>query len=103
MNRMERRVRNMINPYSTAFAGWWCHSGRYTSLARLITGHKPAARPGRRGPAKPGATGDVAVYPSASAMAARRAAMDALLARMAEGEEGPGRGRTWKAGPNSTG
>jgi hypothetical protein len=91
MHRIERRVRNMINPYSTAFAGWWCHSGRYTSLARLITGHKPAA------------TGDVAVYPSASAMAARRAAMDALLARMAEGEEGPGRGRTWTAGPNSTG
>jgi len=39
MNRIERRVRNMINPYSTAFAGWWCHSGRYTRLARLIPGH----------------------------------------------------------------
>lgn len=28
MNRIERRVRSMINPYSTAFAIWWCHRGR---------------------------------------------------------------------------
>jgi hypothetical protein len=42
MNRVERRVRNMINPYSTAFARWWCHSGRYMGLPRMITGGKAA-------------------------------------------------------------
>ncbi len=29
MNRADRRVRDLINPYSTAFASWWCHSARY--------------------------------------------------------------------------
>jgi hypothetical protein len=46
MNRIERRLRDMINPYSTAFATWWCHSARYWRLPRLTTGSKTAARPG---------------------------------------------------------
>jgi|HubBroStandDraft_6_1064221.scaffolds.fasta_scaffold302918_3 hypothetical protein len=46
MNRVERRVRDLINPYSTAFASWWCHSARYWRLPRAITGNKTAARPG---------------------------------------------------------
>ena len=34
---VERRVRAMINPWSTAFARWWCHSAvRFT-----LTGHGP--------------------------------------------------------------
>ncbi len=51
MNRLERRVRNMINPYSTAFATWWCHSARYWRLPRMITGSRTAARPGLPQPA----------------------------------------------------
>ena len=46
MNRVERRVRDLINPYSTAFASWWCQSARYGRLPRAITGNKTAARPG---------------------------------------------------------
>jgi hypothetical protein len=51
VNRIERRVRNMINPYSTAFATWWCQSSRYWRLPRMITGDRPTARPGLPGPA----------------------------------------------------
>lgn len=51
MNRIERRVRNMINPYSTAFATWWCHFSRYWRLPRMITGNRAAARPGLPRPA----------------------------------------------------
>ena len=34
----------MINPYSTAFSRWWCHSGRYMRLATMITSDKAQAR-----------------------------------------------------------
>jgi hypothetical protein len=46
MNRVERRVRDLINPYSTAFAIWWCHSARYWRLPRAITGNKDRRSPG---------------------------------------------------------
>jgi hypothetical protein len=51
MNRIERRVRDMINPYSTAFASWWCHSARHMRLPRMTTGSTTAARPGLPWPA----------------------------------------------------
>jgi hypothetical protein len=51
MNRIERRLRDMINPYSTTFATWWCHSARYWRLPHMITGSKTAARPGLPKPA----------------------------------------------------
>ena len=51
MNRIERLVRNMINPYSTAFASWWCHSCRYWRLPRKITGNMAVTRPGLPRPA----------------------------------------------------
>jgi hypothetical protein len=100
MNRFERQVRNLINPYSTAFARWWCHSGRYLSPA-----HKHAAgprrpgraRPGRArpGPAKPGANPgipDAVICRSSAdfwlaAQAARRAAVDEVLASLDDGGE----------------
>lgn len=44
MNTVERRVRAMINPWSAAFARWWCHSAaRFT-----LTGHGPRRRVLRR-------------------------------------------------------
>ena len=44
MNTVERRMRAMINPWSTAFARWWCHSAaRFT-----LTGHGPRRRALRR-------------------------------------------------------
>jgi hypothetical protein len=44
MNTVERRVRAMINPWSTAFARWWCHSAaRFT-----LTGYGPRRRLLRR-------------------------------------------------------
>jgi aminoglycoside 6'-N-acetyltransferase I len=45
MNTVERRVRAMINPWSTAFARWWCHSAAHFAL----TGHGPRRRVLRRG------------------------------------------------------
>jgi hypothetical protein len=67
VNRIERRVRNMVNPYSTAFARWWCHSARHLPLVRIFSGaSRSARRPPRRVPA--------------AEMTARRAAIDTLLA-----------------------
>jgi aminoglycoside 6'-N-acetyltransferase I len=44
MNTVERRMRAMINPWSTAFARWWCHSAaRFT-----LTSHGPRRRVLRR-------------------------------------------------------
>jgi len=40
MNTVERRVRAMINPWSTAFARWWCHSAARFALTR----HGPRGR-----------------------------------------------------------
>jgi hypothetical protein len=64
MDPIERRIRNAVNPYSTAFAAWWCHLRlRRRGIAR------PANRP----------------RPSAAVLADRRAAVDALLAKQARG------------------
>lgn len=77
MNRFERRIRRMLNPYSTAFAMWWCHVGRRTRLARRIMAMDPARRRHQTaGEGTPGTPGR-----GAAVMAARRAAIDALLAR----------------------
>jgi hypothetical protein len=62
MNRVEKRVRNMINPYSTAFARWWCHSGRYMRLPRMITGNKTAVRPGLPRPAAHRPSDEVSIF-----------------------------------------
>jgi hypothetical protein len=77
MNRIERRVRNIINPYSTAFAVWWCHSARYLPLVRLVTGMRAAKRPSW--PPQAVARGGSPLDASFS-MQSRRAAVDALLA-----------------------
>jgi hypothetical protein len=79
MNGIERRVRNMINPYSTAFAGWWCHSGNRTRLGRIIAA---ASRwPGRAAPGPDNGLPEAGAFrPPALSMEARRAAIDAVLA-----------------------
>lgn len=76
MNSIERRIRNMINPCSTAFTRWWCHSGRYTRLAQMIAAVGSRAH----GSAAPRADDACALHPPTTSMAARRAAIDALLA-----------------------
>ncbi len=76
MNRVERRIRNMVNPYSTAFAEWWCHAGRHTRPARMIM---VIAERRATGEGAPEAFG-----PPTTSMAGRRAAVDAVLARLAE-------------------
>jgi hypothetical protein len=88
MKRFERRVRNLINSYSTAFARWWCHSGRY-----LIPGCRAAAgsrRPRRARPiANPGIPDAVIRRRSADSslavQAARRAAVDEVLGCLDDG------------------
>ncbi len=74
MNRIERRIRKTINPYSTAFARWWCHSARYLPLIRIFSGTSGASRPRVRR-----AWALDRPIPAAT-MAARRAAIDAVLA-----------------------
>ena len=59
MNRIERRARDRINPYSTAFATWWSHSARYWRLPHMVTGNKAAVRPGLSRPAVPRVGGGV--------------------------------------------
>ena len=80
MNRIERRIRNMVNPYSTAFAGWWCHSARYLPLIRIFSGTSGASRPRMR-PARV-----IDRHIPAAKMAARRAAIDEVLASQHEAD-----------------
>ena len=69
MSRIERRVRDAVNPLSTALTHWWCHS----ALRRRLTGHGPT--PSQRRLVR------YAPAPSAEQMKARRAAIDELLGR----------------------
>jgi len=90
MNRIEKRVRNLINPYSTAFASWWCHSGRYLRIAQVIPGYRTGARPRRRRPATPGVNMSTPFAarssdPWLATQAARRAAVDEVLASLDDG------------------
>jgi hypothetical protein len=81
-----RRVCAMVNPVSTAFSRWWCHS----ALRHMLTGHRstgygPTARQRRiRRSGAPVAgpwTRGTVVTPSAKQMEARRRAIDDLLSR----------------------
>jgi hypothetical protein len=40
-----RRVREAVNPYSTAFTRWWCHSAWRRHLRRMTARSGPAVRP----------------------------------------------------------
>ena len=74
MAGIRRRVRDAVNPLSTSFARWWCHS----ALRHMLTGYGPTARQRqlmRRRTIGPGST------PSAEQMQARRRAIDELLRR----------------------
>jgi len=74
MNRIRRSINAAVNPVSTAATRWWCHS----ALRRTLTGRGPTARQRRlirHGP--PGVRFTV----SAEQMAARKKAIDDLLAR----------------------
>ncbi len=44
MNRLARRARQVINPYSTAFSMWWCRSSRYWRLPRRVRSAGLSAR-----------------------------------------------------------
>jgi Acetyltransferase (GNAT) domain len=47
MTTAERRVRALINPWSTAFAGWWCHSAARFALTGSGAPRRRVARGGR--------------------------------------------------------
>lgn len=72
MTGIRRRVNAAVNPVSTAFTRWWCHS----ALRHMLTGHGPTAR--QRRLMRHGGT---IVTPSAKQMEARRRAIDDLLSR----------------------
>jgi hypothetical protein len=86
MNPIERRLRAVVNPASTAITRWWCQS----ALRHLLTGRGPSARQRRlirihrkpprgatRAAPRPAAR---AADPSAETMKARAAAINELLA-----------------------
>jgi hypothetical protein len=79
MNQIERQVRKIVNPYSTAFTRWWCHSGRHTRVARIMA----AARSERSRPAtsntNAGTPEAAGLHTPTQSMAARRAAIDAVV------------------------
>jgi hypothetical protein len=83
VNQIERRVRNVINPYSTAFARWWCDSGRYLLAGTKSHGPARAVRPGRL------KVGQLRSRVSEAEMARRRAALDALLAETRDERQPP--------------
>jgi hypothetical protein len=75
MSRIGKRVRDAVNPLSTAATSWWCHS----ALRYRLTGYgRPPRLPSHQAAGR---------APSAEAMAARAAAVDQLLARQ-DGERG---------------
>ncbi len=39
MNDFERRVRELINPWSTKFTNWWCHSNIRSALMKRSAGN----------------------------------------------------------------
>ena len=38
MNDFERRVRELINPWSTKFTNWWCHSNIRSAVTKRSAG-----------------------------------------------------------------
>jgi hypothetical protein len=81
MAEIWRRVRAAVNPASTAFARWWCHS----ALRHILTGHGPTAKQRRlmrRGaPVMHRGTPGTGFTPSVEQMEAHRRAIDELLSR----------------------
>ena len=75
MSRIGRRVRDTVNPVSTAATRWWCHSG----VRHMLTGYGPTAR--QRRLIRHGMIHGAVGRPSAGQMKARAAAIDQLLAR----------------------
>ena len=75
MSRIGRRVRDTVNPVSTAATRWWCHSG----VRHMLTGYGPTAR--QRRLSRQGMIHGAVGRPSAEQMKARAAAIDQLLAR----------------------
>ena len=59
MNDFERRVRELINPWSTKFTQWWCNSGIRSTLMK-----------------RPAGTGDLRRQASAQAQRAATAVKD---------------------------
>jgi hypothetical protein len=81
MTRIRRRVNAAVNPVSTAFTRWWCHS----ALRHMLTGYGPTARQRRlirRGtPVMRRDTPGGGFAPSADQLDARRRAIDDLLSQ----------------------
>jgi hypothetical protein len=73
MTPIRRRVSAAVNPVSTGFTRWWCHS----ALRHMLTGYGPTAR--QRRLIRSGTRSGTGFTPSAEQMDARRRALDDLL------------------------
>ncbi len=67
MSGIGRRVRTAVNPASTAFARWWCHS----AMRHTLTGYGPTAK--QRRLTRHGVIRGDGFTPSVEQMKARRA------------------------------
>jgi hypothetical protein len=75
MTPIRRRVSAAVNPVSTGFTRWWCHS----AVRHLLTGYGPTAR--QRRLARSRTNLGTGYTPSAEQMDARKRAIDDLLSR----------------------
>jgi len=73
MSPIERRIRDAVNPISTAAARWWCHS----ALRHMLAGYGPTAR--QRRLIRDERVSGAVHRPSPEQMSARRAAVDRLF------------------------
>ena len=72
MNLIGRRIRAAVNPLSSAFSRWWCHS----AVRHLLTGYGPTARGWQATHRE--IFRDAGFTPSAEQMKVRRAKIDEL-------------------------
>jgi aminoglycoside 6'-N-acetyltransferase I len=95
MNTVERRVRAVINPWSTAFARWWCHSATRFTLTgygaprrRVLGGDRDLVRPTPAGAPPDGMPQAVRIEPLASADVASAVALAVRVLRVRPGDRG---------------
>lgn len=95
MNTVQRRVRAVINPWSTAFARWWCHSaarfaptGHGAPRRRVLCRGLDIVRPTPAGAPADGMPQRVRIEPLASADVASSLALAVRVLRVRPGDRG---------------
>jgi len=95
MNTVERRVRALINPWSTAFARWWCHSAARFALTgygaprrRVLRRGRDVVRPASSGAPADGMSQAVRIEPLTRADVASAVELAVHARRVKPGDRG---------------